>query len=390
MKVYLFNADTDLAMAHGGAYYMPPASVKQFMADLAMLPYWYAEEGSAIVACGEDNANFLRQMNECFHRDVKLISPNELSENHILMPWGWNVSLRQRLMEEGVDETLLPSDEQLATWRILSSRHNTEEILNIFEDKHPWIGRSWRLTSMDDCRRLLSELSGGCVLKLPWSGSGKGLNWCRAGMTPHIEAWCAKALRTQGSIQAAPIYNKVLDFAMEFVRVASGELTFVGYSRFGTNESGAYQANHLALDEEIEAEIAAYLPPGTLAETQRRLMPMLDKLLANHYWGYLGVDMMVCREGDTYRLHPCVEVNMRMNMGVVAHNFYRDYVVPGAHGLFEVKHFHSPNELRASTERIRQMHPVRMVEGRISSGFFPLVPITKETCNLAYVLITKC
>lgn len=390
MKVYLFNADTDLAMAHGGAYYMPPRGVKQFMADLAMLPYWYAEEGSAIVACGEDNANFLRQMNECFHRDVKLISPSELSENHMLMPWGWNVGLRQRLMEEGVDETPIPSDEQLATWRILSSRHNTEEILNIFEDKHPWIGRSWRLTSMDDCRRVLSELSRGCVLKLPWSGSGKGLNWCRAGMTPHIEAWCAKALRRQGSIQAAPIYNKVLDFAMEFVRAARGELTFVGYSRFGTNESGAYQANYLAPDEEIEAEIAAYLPPGTLAETQRRLMPMLDKLLANHYCGYLGVDMMVCREGDAYRLHPCVEVNMRMNMGVVAHNFYRDYVVPGAYGLFEVKHFNSPNELRASTEPIRQMHPVRMVEGRIASGFLPLVPIGAETCNLAYVLITKC
>ena len=390
MKVYLFNADTDLAMAHGGAYYMPPRGVKQFMADLAMLPYWYAEEGSAIVACGEDNANFLRQMNECFHRDVKLISPNELSENHVLMPWGWNAGLRQRLMEEGVDDTPIPSDEQLATWRILSSRHNTEEILKTFEDKHPWIGRSWRLTSMDDCRRVLSELSRGCVLKLPWSGSGKGLNWCRAGMTPHIEAWCAKALRTQGSIEAAPIYNKVLDFAMEFVRAARGELTFVGYSRFGTNESGAYQANYLAPDEEIEAEIAAYLPPGTLAETQRRLMPMLDKLLANHYCGYLGVDMMVCREEDAYRLHPCVEVNMRMNMGVVAHNFYRDYVVPGAHGLFEVKHFNSPNELRASTEPIRQMHPVRMVEGRIASGFLPLVPITKETCNLAYVLITKC
>lgn len=390
MKVYLFNADTDLAMAHGGAYYMPPRGVKQFMADLAMLPYWYAEEGSAIVACGEDNANFLRQMNECFHRDVKLISPSELSEYHMLMPWGWNAGLRQRLMEEGVDDTPIPSDEQLATWRILSSRHNTEEILKTFEDKHPWIGRSWRLTSMDDCRRVLSELSSGCVLKLPWSGSGKGLNWCRAGMTPHIEAWCAKALRRQGSIQAAPIYNKVLDFAMEFVRAARGELTFVGYSRFGTNESGAYQANYLALDEEIEAEIAAYLPPGTLAETQRRLMPMLDKLLANHYRGYLGVDMMVCREGDTYRLHPCVEVNMRMNMGVVAHNFYRDYVVPGAHGLFEVKHFNSPNELRASTERIRQMHPVRMVEGRIASGFLPLVPIGAETCNLAYVLITKC
>lgn len=390
MKVYLFNADTDLAMAHGGAYYMPPRGVKQFMADLAMLPYWYAEEGSAIVACGEDNANFLRQMNECFHRDVKLILPSELSENHMLMPWGWNVGLRQRLMEEGVDETPIPSDEQLATWRILSSRHNTEEILKTFEDKHPWIGRSWRLTSMDDCRRALSELSRGCVLKLPWSGSGKGLNWCRAGMTPHIEAWCAKALRTQGSIQAAPIYNKVLDFAMEFDRAAGGELAFVGYSRFGTGESGAYQANYLAPDEEIEAEIAAYLPPDTLAETQRRLVPMLDKLLASHYCGYLGVDMMVCREEDAYRLHPCVEVNMRMNMGVVAHNFYRDYVVPGAHGLFEVKHFNTPNELRASTERIRQMHPVRMVEGRIASGFLPLVPIGAETCNLAYVLITKC
>ena len=387
MKAYLFNADTDMAMAHNGAYYMPPASVKQFMVDLAMLPFWYAEEGSAIVAGGDDSEDFLRAMNEYFHRDVKLMSLGELTENDALMPWGWNVGLRQRLMEEGVSSALLPSDEKLAAWRQLSSRHTADELLNTFEDKHPWIGRSWRLTSIDDCRRVVNETKGGCVLKLPWSGSGKGLNWCRAGMTPQIEAWCARALRTQGSIQAAPIYNKVLDFAMEFYKATSGELTFVGYSRFSTNDSGAYQANILAPDAEIEAEIAAYFPPETLTETRGRLMPMLDKLLANHYHGYFGVDMMVCSQGDAYRLHPCVEVNMRMNMGIVAHRFYRDFVVPGAHGLFEVKHFNSPNELRASTERMRQMHRVRTVEGRIASGFFPLVPITPDTCNVAYAII---
>lgn len=390
MKVYLFNADTDMAMAHGGAYYMPPVSVKQFMTDLAMLPFWYAEEDSAIVASGGlEDANFVRRMNECFHRDVKLMSTGELTENDKLMPWGWNAGLRQQLKEKGVDNARLPSDEELATWRALASRHNAAELLGAFEDKHPWTGRTWRLDTMEDCRRVVGSMGGGCVLKLPWSGSGKGLNWCRAGMTPHVEAWCARALRTQGSVQAAPIYNKVLDFAMEFYLDRRGELMFVGYSRFDTNGSGAYQANVLAPDREIEAKIAAYLPQGTLAETRKRLMPLLKKHWANGYHGYLGVDMMVCSAEGEYRLHPCVEVNMRMNMGVVAHELYRNFVVEGAHGRMEVKHFNSPDELRASAERMRQMHPIRLVDGRIASGFLPLVPITQYACNLAYALITS-
>ncbi len=45
----------------------------------------------------------------------------------------------------------------------------------------------------------------------------------------------------------------------------------------------------------------------------------LDAVIAPHYTGPLGVDMMVARTGGGERfVMPCVEVNLRYTMGFVA------------------------------------------------------------------------
>ena len=49
-----------------------------------------------------------------------------------------------------------------------------------------------------------------------------------------------------------------------------------------------------------------------------RLLKVLDALIAPHYDGPLGVDMMLYRNTDgTIALNPCVEVNLRMTMGMI-------------------------------------------------------------------------
>ena len=59
--------------------------------------------------------------------------------------------------------------------------------------------------------------------------------------------------------------------------------------------------------------------------------------------------MMVCRSDkeDGYRVHPCVEINMRMNMGVVARLFYDRFVAPGSKGCFAVEYVPDNETLRA-------------------------------------------
>lgn len=387
MKIYLFNPDNDLALANHQAHYMPPAPIKQLISDLAMLPFWYADAGSGVLASSAYNEDFLKRMNVRFQRDISLITPPEVAAiSHAeYIPWGWNIALRRGLMQLGVDEALLPSVAQLDKLRDLSSRHTCEDILHSFAGVKPFIGEAWCLKTTEECRRKVEQLPA-CVLKLPWSSSGKGLNWCRHGFTSLIEAWCARSLRQQGSIQASPIYDKVFDFAMEFHIHVPNEVQFIGYSRFTTNESGAYQGNLLLSDADIEQEISSYLLSDAWREVHRLLMPHLC-MLSNHYQGFIGIDMMVCRQGEAYYLHPCVELNLRMNMGIVAHHFYHAFVAPTSRGMFQVAHYNTPEQLNVEVERLSHEYPLRMEDARIVSGFMPLVPVTPRTHNLAYVII---
>ncbi len=43
MKLYVFNPDTDMALANNEENYIAPASVRRMAQDLALLPIWYAQ-----------------------------------------------------------------------------------------------------------------------------------------------------------------------------------------------------------------------------------------------------------------------------------------------------------------------------------------------------------
>lgn len=244
------------------------------------------------------------------------------------------------------------------------------------------------MKSITDCERTVNEMPA-CLLKTPWSGSGKGLNWCLHGFTKPVSNWCERVLREQGCLTAEPIYNKVEDFALEFYSNGQGEVLFAGYSMFSTNEHGAYTGNLLASDGQIEERLGNYLPLEKLVGIRESLHAELASIYGNTYTGYLGVDMMICRreEGDGYLVHPCVEINMRMNMGVVARLFYDRFVASGSSGYFNVEYFPDNEALRARHEQDVRDNPLIVDNGKLVSGYLPLVPVTGKSRYRAYVRI---
>ena len=98
---------------------------------------------------------------------------------------------------------------------------------------------------------------------------------------------------------------------------------------------------------------------------------------------------MVCRSDkeNGYRVHPCVEINMRMNMGVVARLFYDRFVAPGSKGCFAVEYVPDNETLRARHEQDMHDYPLMVEQGRLASGYLPLVPVTGKSCYRAYVRI---
>lgn len=387
MKLYLFNPDTELALAVGKSHYLPPRSISRMASDLALLPLWYADVGGCVPLRSEAEALFLRQMQRLFDLPVEGISGGVLPNTVRPVPWGWNLSLRRHCLELGMAESSLPSVEAIGRHRDLSSRQAAVEWLPLIGQGLPeCCGEARVLRSAEAC----AEYAVGtphCLFKQPWSSSGKGLRWSRGAFGEEDARWCGRAIATQGCVVASPIYDKVCDLAMEFRRRAEGAVEFTGYSLFETNGRGAYLGNRLMPDERAaEACLQQWVPVELLHEVRRRWMAHLS-LLDDPCMDYVGVDMMVCRTAEGYRLHPCIEVNLRMNMGVLACLFARRYLAHGMEGRMYIESFPT-SEALWQTHRARLAECPPVVEGhRLLSGYLPLVPVTPQSRMLACVQV---
>ena len=116
------------------------------------------------------------------------------------------------------------------------------------------------------------------------------------------------------------------------------------------------------------------------------------KVLLAHYGqgyrGVLGVDMMVCKATDeSFKLHPCVEVNLRMNMGVVARFFYERFVREGKQGRFAVDFSKTQGETLAMHIERQNKYPLVLEKGKIISGYLSLSAVTSESQCQAWVIV---
>lgn len=389
-SLYIFNPDHDLALASGDVNYMPPASARQMAADLALLPVWYASPGSAVLAPSAYNLDFLREMQQHLSLPVELMTEPEVAseENLQPMPWGWNPALRKRLQLLGVPESELPALSQLEKLRVLSHRSRAVELLSHLQLDELFCGESFYLTTPEEWQQFVERHSS-CLLKAPLSGSGKGLNWCKGVFTPFIAGWCKRVAALQGGVVAEPIYNKVADFAMEFCSDGRGKVVFAGYSVFSTNGSGAYEGNLLLSDEEIERRLSVYVCKEAFRKLRYQLEEELSACFGLGYSRYLGVDMMICRFPSTeveYRIHPCVEVNLRMNMGVVAHLIHKKYIASGTTGRFSITYHPVSGEALQIHEEMKTKFPLQIKDGRVVDGYMALTPVTNKSVYRAWIM----
>jgi len=400
-KTYIFNPDSDLALANGDANYLPPRSARRMADDLSLLPAWYADEGDAVLIPSSDVIYYWSKTlsNNILRSEIKWITNKESLPSQPLSPWGWNAALVKQMKVRGLGDEHLPSVEEMEALRALSSRRMAVEVLKALmqnlSDTHRLIGEAaFCVTEEEIVQQVTSYPT--TMLKAPWSSSGKGLRRGQGEYVPPLSGWCARTLAQQGAVVVEPLYRKVKDFAMEFYSAGDGApLTFVGYSRFVTDANGSYEGNLLMADEEIERELSTYVSREALHTVRAMLQELIGERIGADYRGYVGVDMMVClvkRENQKWDmcLHPCVEINLRMNMGVVAHIFYERYVAKGCRGRFVVDYYPTPEALREAHRQRMEEAPLQLSpEGRIFKGYLPLTPVGRETQYLVWALISE-
>ena len=285
-KIYIFNPEHDLCVANGDENFVPPRSAVGF---------------------AKENID----LSECLRRPNKQLRQ--------IIPWGWNHTLRKRLINEGVDPVNLPSEEELQFIRTHSRREYALDVHSRLCCGNPQVlGPDYRIvaTSVDEIEAFISA-NGGAVLKSPLSGSGKGIRFVRKALSESDEGWCRKTIDKQGSVIVERRFKIIKECAMLFECHHEG-IDFIGYSLF-ESRNGAYSRNILASNEEIVDIVAGYISRETLTAVREDLTGILTDTLAGHYEGFLGVDQMIC-QADSPIFIPVSEINLRMTMGLIARN----------------------------------------------------------------------
>ena len=287
-QIYIFNPEHDLCIANGDENFVPPRSAVGF-----------AKENM-------DLSEHLRRPNK---------------QSRWIIPWGWNHSLKKRLINEGIDPATLPSEDELQFIRTHSRREFALDVHSRLScGDSQVVGTDYRIvaTSVSEIEAFISA-NGSAVLKSPLSGSGKGIRFVRDKLSESDEGWCRRTLDKQATVIVERRFDIIKECAMLFECHYEG-IDFIGYSQF-ESRNGAYSRNILASNEEIEDMIAGYIPRDTLIAIREDLTAILADTLAGHYEGFLGVDQIICQT-DSPIFIPVSEINLRMTMGLIARNKY--------------------------------------------------------------------
>ncbi len=390
-STYIFNPEHDLALAYGNEGYTAPPRAQLLRRDLQMLPAWYCLKGADILSQNtSDDNHWLGQMEQLVGMKANAISINRLQCRHSRYhPWGWDLDLRQRLLNVGIPCEDLPSRENMLKIQQLSHRRTSIiihqrlkdvtginfspipiEVNNVAEIRH--------FNAAHPC----------CYIKAPWSGSGKGIYRVLNADCRSFATWAQGIINRQGSIMCEQPFDKVLDFAMEF-QCTEGKTSFAGYSVFVNDNHCSYDSSIVATQATLEHTIISQLGASNahlLTIVSDALCAILSDIITPYYEGYLGIDMMVYNDNGTIRLNPCVELNLRMTMGVVS-SFIADRIIQegGTSATFRVTYFKSHEELAAFMHHNFYTNAPVIDDHKLISGFMPLTPIYNDSQFLAYL-----
>lgn len=350
----LFYPSHDIALANGVKHFNTPFAARRLEEDLASLAKIWNN------GCSSCSMQFP-------------------------LPWAWDYDTRSLLNKEyGVKMKDLPSDEDLKLLREISSRKTTIEILKRLKVAMPGnfeeIALPEFIETKEELERFFAVNEKVSVFKTLWSSSGRGLArsdvWSDEALRKHVEA----SIKKQGGIIAEPWYeNKTQDIA-ELFYIGRDGVRFVGFSIFHNDENGTYRYGELMSEELMEVTL-----PHICQDTRDALLPILEDLFRPFFgktWevGFIGIDMFLL-SSSVLCLHPCVEMNVRCTMGVVARLFFDQTFGADSN---EIGEFYISRAL--NYEKLKQMD-ANFLE-LYGKRYFRLTEITPLTQFMAYAIMS--
>ena len=241
------------------------------------------------------------------------------------------------------------------------------------------------MTSCEQIEEFL-QVHNGVVLKAPLSSSGRGIQIIRKRtLNTSNKQWISGVLKQQHYLIAEPFLNKVTDLSFQFFIGNQMQVEYLGYSFFETNSNGQYKGtliNPALQDIFPDAEISGIEKMIQLtAQILGTELELSD--YCKYYRGYLGVDSMIFCEDNEIKIQPCIEINCRLNMGILALFLARNvhFESRGKFSLF----YGAPGEYQVFVHEQSNYHPLKMVENKLMEGFLSLTEPGNKTKFGAYI-----
>ena len=384
-SIYYFNPTCELAVANGSFSYQPPLLLQEMERDLAILPFVFCSKNDFVLTENPPSVEFRQKMELAGFDLPQFYSLTDLEafpdgSFDSIYPWGWSPAVHfklKKLKEKCTDEFKKSS---IFSWKdehhLLYERSTALEFLrNLLNDDSPdWfitkelIGQ--KVTSCEEIESLLKNHSP-LVLKAPMSSSGRGIQIIRnPQLNTQNKQWISGVLKQQNYLVAEPFLEKCTDLSFQFRIISESEIEYLGFSIFETNTNGQYQRTFIHPDLKRfvpDENITAYREK--IESTAKILCKALRKsVYAIEHRGFLGIDALIFKHEGKLKLQPCIEINSRMNMGILA-MLLEKKIYPDATGKFGLFYGNSGKFDTFATEQI-QLNRAMFKERLFYSGFF--------------------
>lgn len=356
---HLFNPENDIALAHGGRCYTPPPLARRLHDDGAPLPIWYGDGGDGFVWPSPD-MKWLEEVSLRYGLDMlPKVVEGESS------PWGWSLDARRQLMAAGVEKVL--EEAHIERLRNLSHRRISVEVMRQLRERldGPLPEVPFEAMMVNDVVAYVTSHPH-CYIKAPWSSSGRGVVCSDTMSESELRRRVEGTIRRQGSVMCEPGLDKIADFAMLFYSDGY-KVVRKGLSCFFNERGAAYAGNIIAPQDRLPSIIG--VDDEQIALIGRELETILTDIVCPDYKGYFGVDMMLYNSEYGIAIAPCIEVNLRMTMGVVAMKFGERFLGEGMRAVMRVAYNEPSNVENAVVESNKLVAGTQLLVPGSKGGF---------------------
>jgi hypothetical protein len=398
--VFYFNPTCELAIANGSFSYMPPRLLRQFENDCSVLPFVFGNPRDFVLTDKIPSRDYILKLSDAgfeipeFCKLDELVSRNDESFDSII-PWGWSPAAHFILKDLKAKCSQEFQESPVFNWKeehkILFERKTSLQFLTDFLKQNTldfYIEKAFSGTIVTEIAEIeeLLKFQASVVLKAPLSSSGRGIQIIRKPtLSNSNRQWVSGILNQQKYLIAEPYLDKIADISFQFRITDKSEPEYLGRSVFETNTNGQYKCTfiHPEIGNSVFLEMFKETKKMIDITAERLKKALKHSVYAMHHRGFIGIDALIYRDILGLKIQPCIEINCRMNMGILSMQIEKK-IHQDTTGKYEL-FYGSRGEFQNFATKKTCEFPLKTRNGKLSSGFLSLVEPDSEKQFGAYM-----